>query len=85
MANSLFQSLSPSSQNNGISQIKNIMQLMRGNANPNQVLQMAAQTNPQLKQVMDMVQQSGKSPKDLFYEMAKQKGINPDDILNQLK
>ena len=84
MANSLFQSLNPSSPNN-MSQIKNMLNMIRGKSNPTQMLQMMSQNNPQLKQVMNMVQQSGKSPKDLFYEMAKQKGVNPDDILNRLK
>lgn len=85
MANSLYQSLNPSLPNNTISQIKNMMNLVRGKSNPAQMLQMMSQSNPQFKQVMNMIQQSGKSPKDLFYEMAKQKGVNPDDILNQLK
>ena len=85
MANSLFQSLNAASTNNQLSQIKNMMKLMKGNANPMQLLQSMSRTNPQLQQVMTMVNQSGKSPKDLFYELARQKGVNPDDIINQLR
>lgn len=48
---------------------------------PNQIMQM----NPQLKEVMDMIRNSGKSPKDLFYDECKKRGVDPDTILNQLK
>ena len=59
--------------------------MMRGANNPNQMLNMLAQQNPQVKQVMDMVKNSNMSAKDLFYKMAQEKGVNPDDILNQLR
>lgn len=41
--------------------------------------------NPQIKAIIDMVNNSGMSAKDLFYKMAKEKGVNPDDILKQLR
>lgn len=39
--------------------------------------------SPQMKNVMDMCK--GKDPKQVFYDMCGQRGINPDDVLNQLK
>ena len=65
--------------------IKNMMNIVRSAGNPQAMLQQMAQNNPQLRQVMDMVQQSGGDPKRAFYELAKQKGVNPDDIVNMLK
>jgi len=41
--------------------------------------------NPQLNQVMDFIKQSGKSPKDLFYEECNKRGVDPDMILNKLR
>lgn len=41
--------------------------------------------NPQVKQVMEYVKQNGNDPKAAFYKMAKEKGVNPDDIINMLK
>ena len=41
--------------------------------------------NPQMKQVMDIIQQSGGDPKAAFYKLAEQKGINPQDVLDMLK
>ena len=52
--------------------------------NPNEMLNHMASQNPQLKEIMDIVN-SGKSPKDLFYERANEIGVNPEDILKYLK
>ena len=43
------------------------------------------QVNPQIKMIMDMVKNSGMTPKDLFYKLAEEKGVNPEDILKQLR
>ena len=66
-----------------IAPIKNMMQMLNGAQNPQAVLQMLAQKNPQMAQVMQLV--GGRNPQEVFYEMCKQRGVNPDDILNQLK
>jgi len=43
------------------------------------------QNNPQVQNIYSMLQNSNRSPKDFFYYMAKQKGVDPDTILNMLK
>jgi hypothetical protein len=43
------------------------------------------QSNPRLRMAYNMVQQSGGNAKTLFYQLAQQKGIDPNSILNQLK
>lgn len=78
--NQLFQQL-----NSNTNPLVNAFKMMKGARNPQQLLNNMMQSNPQMKQTMDMIKSSGKSPKDLFYEMAKQKGVNPDSILSQLK
>ncbi len=62
-----------------------MFQTLKNSKNPQQLLMNMAQQNPKTKQVLDMINSSGKSPKDLFYAMAKQKGIDPNQILNMLK
>ena len=42
------------------------------------------QSNPNLKSIMDMIKKGG-NPKQMFFEMAKQKGIDPNTILSQIK
>lgn len=63
--------------------IKNMLSMLNAAQNPQAALNMLAQKNPQMAQVMNLV--GGRDPKDVFYELCKQKGVNPDDILNQLK
>ena len=43
------------------------------------------QNNPQLKQAIDYVKANGGDPKEAFYKLAKEKGVDPQTILNQLK
>ena len=60
-------------------------QAYKTSANPQQLLMNLAVSNPNVQRVLNMVKESGKSPKDLFFELASKKGINPNAILNQLK
>ena len=59
--------------------------MVRSANNPNAMLQTLAQSNPQLRQVMDYVQQHGGSPEKALMAACEQKGINPQDIINLLK
>ena len=59
--------------------------MVRSANNPQAMINQLMQTNPQMKQVMDVVKASGNDPKKAFYALAQQKGINPDEILNQLR
>lgn len=54
-------------------------------SNPQQMLMNLAKHNPQMKQIMNMLQTSGKTPKELFYELAQQQGVDPEQILNMLR
>lgn len=70
---------------NGAQQIKSMMQMLRGSNNPQAMLQMFASQNPQLKQVLDYVQESGGDAKAAFYKMAQEKGVDPNQIIDLLK
>lgn len=59
--------------------------MVKSAGNPQMMLQQMISQNPQMKQVMDLVNQNGGDPKAAFYKMAEEKGINPDEILNMLK
>ena len=78
----LNQLMATAMQNNPI---MNMYKTILGAENPNAMLQQMAQNNPQLKQTLDYINQNGGNAKDLFYAMAKQKGVDPNTILNQLK
>ena len=66
-------------------QIRQLLQTVRMSQNPQMAMQQLIQNNPQMKQVMDYVNANGGNPKDAFYKLAEEKGVNPDDILGMLK
>lgn len=68
-----------------MNKIKEMVNLIKSSKNPQAMMQSMINQNPQMKQVMEMVNKNGGNPKDAFYALAKEKGVNPDDILNMLK
>ena len=66
-----------------IQHVKRMMNMFRAASNPQQMLMQAAQQNPTIGTVMQMC--NGKNPKDAFYEQCQKMGVNPDDIINQLR
>ena len=65
--------------------IKQMMGMVKSAANPQQALNMLAMNNPQMKQVMEIVDQYGGDSMKAFQEMAKQFGVDPEEILGMLK
>lgn len=53
--------------------------------NPNAAIQTLMQRNPMMQQAMQLINSSNMSPKDLFYSMAQQQGVDPNQILNMFK
>lgn len=62
---------------------KRMMGMLRGVKNPQQALMAAAQQNPQLGAIMQMI--GNRNPQEVFYEECEKNGINPEDILSQLR
>ena len=61
-----------------------VKQIKSGNANPQAIVQMLVQNNPQVAQMID--QMRGKiSYQDLAMNIMKQRGIDPNAFLAQLK
>ena len=72
-------------QLNNISQVRNLMNIFKKASNPQALLKGMIERNPQLKNVMDYVQSHGGDPEKAFYAMAKEKGINPDEVIKLLQ
>lgn len=64
-----------------IYQVRGMMKMCNGN--PNAILQQIGENNPMLNQVMQMCK--GHNPQEVFMSMAKQRGIDPNAILNELR
>lgn len=66
-----------------IQSVKRMMGMLQMTKNPQAALQMAAQQNPMLSNIMQMCQ--GRSPKDVFAEQCKQHGLDPDSTMKQIQ
>lgn len=76
----------PQNTNNALMQnITNIIQFAKGQANPQALIQQMVMRNPQAAQMLNQIQSSGQSPKDMVISMLKQKGIDPKQIMKQLR
>ena len=84
MANPIFDNTNMS-QNTGVNMngVKQLANMYKNAQNPMTMLQSIAGQNPQIAQVINMI--NGKNPEEIFYALCKKKGVNPDDILNQFK
>ena len=68
-----------------LGQIKQMMDAVKSAGNPQAMLNQMMQNNPQMRQVMDLVNQHGGDAQKAFYSLAEQRGIDPNQILNMLK
>lgn len=81
----MLQNLTRNNQTANLTQIKNMMNTLKGINNPSAMLNQYASSNPQLKQAINLVNNSGGDPKKCFYQLAEQMGVNPNDVLSALK
>ena len=91
MPSSLFSQQSQQNQTlqnssfSNIQQLKGMMQMIQNSNNPSAMLQTLMMQNPQFQSVMQFVSQNGGDPKAAFYALAKQKGVDPNEVINMLK
>lgn len=57
--------------------------LMRSGGNPRQAVMSLAQSNPEVAKVMEFAN-SRPTYKDAFYEMARQKGVDPEQVISMV-
>ena len=65
--------------------IKQMMSMVRSAGNPQSMLNQLAMNNPQLRQVMDIVQRHGGDPVAAFRAEAEARGVDPDEIMGMLR
>ena len=62
-----------------------VLNRVRNSPNPNQAMQQLLSNNPQYQGIMQYINQNGGDAKSAFYNMAAQKGVDPNSILSQLR
>lgn len=78
MLNPIMQAI----QNPRMEQIKNTISMMKNAGNPQALVEQMLNQNPQVK---NFLAQNNNDPRQAFYSMANQMGVNPDDVLSMLK
>ena len=87
MQNSILQALQ---NNSGVNQnpgnnMFNVVQAIRASRNPNVMLQQLASANPNVANALNLVQRYGGDPQKAFFEEAKRRGIDPNQIIAMLR
>lgn len=65
--------------------MNNLAQLLTMGQNPQQILQNAIAQNPQLQQTFSQIGSNGISAKQLCYQIAQQRGIDINQMINFLQ
>lgn len=65
-------------------QTRQMAEMFKTARNPQAIVNQFVQQNPKVKPVFDMLR-GGANPRDLFYSMARQRGVDPESILGMLR
>ena len=52
---------------------------------PQAMINQLSQNDPRMQEVLNVVQQNGGNAKGLFYSLAKQRGVDPEMVLQQVR
>lgn len=85
MTNPIFSTFNSQTNNNNNNSLFQMLNNVRNAPNPDAAMQTMLLNNPQLQGVLNYINQNGGDAKTAFYNMAAQKGIDPNVILNQLR
>ena len=68
-----------------IQQIKNLMSAVQMSTDPNAALANIINQNPNLRNLVMLAKSNGADLQQVFYTLAQQKGVNPNDVINALR
>lgn len=85
MSNPIFSSFNSFENQNNSNSLFDVYNQVRQSKNPDQVMQRLLANTPQYQEIMKYINQNGGDAKTAFYNMAAQKGVNPETILSRLR
>lgn len=59
--------------------------MVKASKDPMGAINQMATNNPQMRQVIQFINQNGGDAKTAFYNLAQQRGVDPNEILSKLK
>lgn len=66
-------------------QIAQMIRMLKSAGNPQLMLSQIMQMNPQMQQVMKIIQEYGGDANKAFHDIAQKNGIDPQEILDMMK
>ena len=72
-------------QSNQFASVKNLYKMVKNSNNPSAMLQNIISQNPQMQQVVNLAQGKNLNYQQIFRELARQKGIDPDKFIQELQ
>ena len=81
----ILQQLSRNNMSSLLQPVRQMMNMVRTAQNPQLALNQLIMNNPQMKQVMNIVQKHGGDPMTAFRAEAEAHGINPQEIMDMMK
>ena len=85
MSNPIMELLGKVTSNPAMQGISQMAGMVKAAQNPQAAVNRMAQSNPQMQQVLQFVQQNGGDARSAFYALAKQKGVDPNTIISQVQ
>ena len=85
MPNPILQTLMSNKLTQAIAPVRQMMQAVQFAGNPAAALQQMASNNPMMKQALTLVQQNGGDAQSAFERLARENGIDPNQIMSMLK
>lgn len=70
---------------NNLQQVREMMVMLQNSKNPQAMLRTLISQNPQMQNAINIVNQYGGDARTAFYETAKAKGVDPNQIINMLR
>jgi hypothetical protein len=79
--NPILQTLNQGTPQNNQDVLTGMVNAYLNASNPQRMLNSIIQQNPQMQQVVNLVNQSGGNAQNLFYALARQMGVDPEAFL----
>ena len=84
MSNPIFSPFN-SPQQKPVNSLSEMYNEVRNSPNPNKTMERLLYNNPTFREIMTYISENGGNAKAAFYNMAAQKGIDPNSVLNKLR
>ena len=85
MINPFTMLLGQAQNNPAMQQIGKLFGMVSAAQNPQAAVNQMSQNNPMMQQAMDFIRQNGGDARAAFYAMAKQKGVDPNQAIQQAR